>query len=188
MGFNKYIELLYQDRENFDQLMKINIDFAVEWANLQFEAGATVVVYFDPLGSPNMIPTSLFLETGYEIAKQTLSQFSGPNCYHFASSDGEKVIPYLKDLPINLYGISEKDNIDNIRSTIAPNASIIGNFSGIKLVHQTETEIINTLENIIQVAGHEGGFILSDNHGEIPYYVSDSQLSLISEFMHKKTA
>ena len=42
-----------------------------------------------------------------------------------------------------------------------------------------ETEI--AVKKAIRQAGPEGGFILSDNHGEIPWQVPDSVLHEISE-------
>ena len=64
MGFDKYIELLYEQPERFERLMQANEAFSVEWSNAQLEAGATAICYFDPVSSTTNIPRNLYLRTG----------------------------------------------------------------------------------------------------------------------------
>jgi len=46
-------------------------------------------------------------------------------------------------------------------------------------------EAIEKVKEAIHKAASGGGFILSDNHGEIPYQVPESVLLAISEAVHK---
>ncbi|MHA1887226.1 MAG: uroporphyrinogen decarboxylase family protein [Promethearchaeota archaeon] len=186
MGFNKYIELLYQDRNTFNELMKKNMEHAVNWANRQLEAGATMIVYFDPMGSAEMIPPSLYLETGYQIAKRTVAQIKGPVVYHFASSSSQKNLPKLIELPIKGTSISNKDNITECLKIMDKKAALLGNLSGIQLIHTTPNQVIDKLKKIVNNVTPKTGFIVSDHHGEIPYFVSDEILTIISQFFHKK--
>lgn len=64
LGFEKYLELLYFRKDEFNSLMKINEEFCVSWANAQLEAGATAICYFDPLASPTIIERDSYLKTG----------------------------------------------------------------------------------------------------------------------------
>ncbi len=59
MGFDKYIELMYEQPEGFERLMRVNEEFCVEWANAQLEAGATAITYFDPVSSPTIVPRAI---------------------------------------------------------------------------------------------------------------------------------
>lgn len=51
MGFEAYIELIYEKPQLFWKLMEVNEAFAVAYANAQIEAGATAIGYGDPCGS-----------------------------------------------------------------------------------------------------------------------------------------
>jgi uroporphyrinogen decarboxylase len=46
---------------------------------------------------------------------------------------------------------------------------------------ETETKV----RNVLEVAAPGGGFILSDNHGEIPFQVPDDVLLAVSEAVHE---
>ena len=60
MGFDKYIELIYEDKELFTTLMEINQEFCINYANAQLEAGATMICYLDPVSSPTIISRELY--------------------------------------------------------------------------------------------------------------------------------
>jgi len=64
LGFNRYIELIYESPHLFQRLMDMNTRFCVDWANAQLEAGSTAICYFDPVSSPTIIPRELYLKTG----------------------------------------------------------------------------------------------------------------------------
>ncbi len=49
MGFDAYLDLMYERPDLFQRLMKVNSDFCINWANAQLEAGATAICYFDPI-------------------------------------------------------------------------------------------------------------------------------------------
>jgi len=49
MGFESYLNLIFEHRDLFELLMKLNEAFCVSWANAQIEAGATVIAYIDPV-------------------------------------------------------------------------------------------------------------------------------------------
>jgi len=85
MGFEKYLELLYFNINEFNKLMKINEEFCVAWANAQLEAGATAISYADPLASPNIVERDTYISTGFEVAKRTIARIKGPVATNLAS-------------------------------------------------------------------------------------------------------
>jgi len=85
MGFDKYIELMYERPEGFERLMRVNEEFCVEWASAQLEAGATAITYFDPVSSPTIVPREKYLETGLKVAQRTLARIHSPTAIHLAS-------------------------------------------------------------------------------------------------------
>ena len=181
IGFEKYLELLYFRKDEFDLLMKINEEFCVSWANAQLEAGATAICYFDPLASPTIIERSRYLETGHKTAQRTISQIKGATATHLASGIS---LPVLDDIVATgsiAIGFSEKDDIKAIKKLASGKISLIGNLNGIDMVNWDKEKTRKEVKKLIRQAAVGGGFILSDNHGEIPWQVPEDVILEISE-------
>lgn len=181
MGFEKYLELLYFRKDEFDQLMKINEEFCVSWANAQLKAGATAICYFDPLASPTIIERSKYLETGRKIAQKTISQIKGATATHLASGISLPVLDDIVSTGSAIIGFSGKDDIEAIKKRSLGKISLLGNLNGIDMVNWNKEKTRDEVKRLIQQAAVGGGFILSDNHGEIPWQVPEDVLLEISE-------
>lgn len=181
MGFDKYIELIYERTDLFHRLMEINRAFCVEWANAQFEAGATAIGYFDPVSSPTIIPREVYLKTGFQVAKKTLSLIKGPTAIHFASG---RCLPIVEDViktGTSIIGVSTDEDLAELKTACRGKLTILGNLNGIEMRRWTDQETERAVKNAIAKAGIGGGFILSDNHGEIPWHVKDETLHIIAQ-------
>jgi uroporphyrinogen decarboxylase len=181
MGFQKYIEILYNRRDLFDKLMKINEEFCVQWANAQLAAGATAICYFDPLASPQMVERELYLETGNKVAARTISKINGPTATHLASAITTPVIDDIIKTGTAVLGFSANDNLIEIKEATKNKICLLGNFNAVEMVNWNAKKIEDEIKNIISKAGVGGGLILSDNHGEIPFQVPENVLLEISE-------
>lgn len=180
MGFGKYIDLIYGNRELFNHLMKVNEEFYVDWANAQIEAGATAVTYFDPVSSPTIIPRELFIETGHKIAKRTFSQIDGASAMHFASGNCLQIADLLPDLGIAAVGVSVKEDLAELKKAFKNKIAVLGNMNGIEMKRWTPDQAKAKVKDIIRTAAEGGGFLLGENHGEVPFQVGDEVLSAIS--------
>lgn len=181
MGFEKYLELLYFRKNEFDLLMKINEEFCVSWANAQLEAGAAAICYFDPLASPTIIERSKYLETGHKTAQRTISRIKGATATHLASGITLSVLDDIVATGSAAIGFSGKDDIKAIKKLAFGKISLIGNLNGIDIVNWDKEKTRKEVKKLIREAAVGGGFILSDNHGEIPYQVPEDVLLEISE-------
>ncbi|EEG77912.1 uroporphyrinogen decarboxylase family protein [Dethiobacter alkaliphilus] len=181
LGFDKYIELLYEQGDLFWQLMRVNSQHCVDWANAQLAAGATAICYFDPLSSSDIIPRDLYIKTGYKVAKQALSQIKGPTATHLASGRALPISNLVSQTGTAAIGISALDELSEVKEHCKDRLSILGNLNGIAMTKWTTQQAEEAVKNAICKAGKGGGFILADNHGEIPYQVSDQVLMAISE-------
>jgi uroporphyrinogen decarboxylase len=181
MGFEKYLELLYFRKDEFDLLMKINEEFCVSWANAQLEAGATAICYFDPLASPAIIERPRYLETGHKTAQRTISQIKGATATHLASGISLPVLDDIVATGSAAIGFSGKDDIKAIKKHAFGKISLLGNLNGIDMVNWDKEKTGNEVRKLIRQAAGGGGFILSDNHGEIPCQVPEDVLLEISE-------
>lgn len=181
MGFEAYLNLIYDDRELFDKLMRVNIEFCIDFANAQIEAGATAITYFDPISSPTIIPRELYLETGFKVAKETISQINGPVATHFASGS---VLPIINDIPQTgtlVVGVSTFEDLGELKLAVDKKLTLLGNLNAIEMRNWSEAETKQKVKEAIEKGAKGGGFILGENHGEIPYFVKDETLLAIKE-------
>lgn len=185
MGFDKYIELLVDHKKYFWELMDINTRFCVNWANAQFEAGATAICYFDPISSPTMIPIELYMKTGFKIARDSIKQINGPTATHLASGRSLAIAEAISLTGTAIIGVSAEEKLAELKTAYRNKLTVIGNLNGIQMRRWTKSETEQTVKMAIQSAAPGGGFILSDNHGEIPYQVTDEVLMAISEAVFK---
>ncbi len=181
MGFSEYIDLIYEDRPLFDILLKKNSDFCVEWANAQLAAGASAICYFDPVSSPTVVPRELFIETGFLAAKNVISRIKGPVAMHLASGRSLAIIDDIVAAGASVVGVSSLEDISQLKRKSAGKISLLGNLNGIKLASADGSDAAAEVRNIINAAASGGGFIISDNHGEIPWQVSSEVLISIRE-------
>jgi uroporphyrinogen decarboxylase len=185
MGFDRYMELIYQNGSSFNELMEKNKKFCIEWSNAQLDAGATSVVYFDPVSSTTIINREQFIKTGYKIAKDTIKNIKGPVAMHFASGRCLNIIDLLPDIKIAMAGVSILEDLQKLKAASYGKFSLAGNLNGIEMRRWTADETTEIVKGAIIKGGPGGGFILSDNHGEIPFQVSEEILLGISETVKK---
>lgn len=185
MGFDRYIELIYEQPNRFERLMKANIEFCVEWANAQLAAGATAICYFDPVSSPTVIPRDLYLQTGYLIAKRTLSRIQGATATHLASGLCLSILGDIVDTGTAVVGVSSREDLAEVKAKAAGRVSLLGNLNGIEMRRWTPAQAEYQVKRAIARAGRGGGFLLGDNHGEIPYLVPDEVIFAVAEAVER---
>lgn len=181
LGFEKYLELMHFHEDLFNHLMKINEAFCVDWANAQLAAGATAICYFDPVSSPTLIPKELYSRTGFQVAKRTIAKINGPTATHFASGNCLTLADLLPETGTAVVGVSTHENISELKQAYKNKLTVLGNLNGIEMRRWTKEEATNIVKEVIKKAAPGGGFILSDNHGEIPFQVKDETLLAITE-------
>ena len=181
MGFDRYIELIYEQPTRFDRLMQANEAFTLEWANAQLTAGATAICYFDPLSSPTNIPRDVYLKTGYRIAQRMVAGIKGPMATHLASG---RCLPILADIATTgtaIVGVSTLEDLGELKAAAAGRVSLLGNLNGVEMRRWTPAQAERQVKRAIAKAGRGGGLLLGDNHGEIPRQVPDEVLLAIGD-------
>ncbi|MBF0369063.1 MAG: uroporphyrinogen decarboxylase family protein [Magnetococcales bacterium] len=185
MGFGPYLDLIYNDRPRFHQLMALNEAFTVAWANAQLAAGATAICYFDPISSTTTIPPELYRETGQTVAKRTINAINGPTATHFASGRSLSILDDVAETGTAVAGISTEEDLTQIKAACQGKLTILGNLNGVEMRRWRPEEAEARVKEVIRQAGAGGGFILSDNHGEIPYQISHEVLEAISQAVRR---
>lgn len=181
LGFEAYLDLMSERPDLFARLMAVNEEFCVAWANAQLAAGATAICYFDPVSSSTVVSPEGYRETGFAVALRTLARIKGPTATHFASG---RCLPIVDDVARTgtvIIGVSVDEDLATLKRATAGRLSLLGNLDGISMRRWTEAEAEVKVKAAIAAAAPGGGFVLSDNHGEIPLQVPDAVLSAIAE-------
>ncbi len=186
LGFENYLNLLLEgDPAELDHLLRINEEFCVAWANAQVQAGATAICYFDPISSTSMVSADLYKRHGLVVARRTLARIQAPAAVHLASG---RCIERLDDLALSgaaVVGVSTDEDLAELKRKAAGKLTILGNLNGIEMCRWTPAEAEAAVKQAIQHAGPGGGFILSDNHGEIPFQVSEDTLQAVADAVRR---
>lgn len=185
MGFDRYIELMYEQPEVFNHLMRVNEEFAVRWGNAQLEAGATALAYFDPVSSPTIIPRDLCVKSGFQVAKRMLSRIKGPVAMHMASGRCLPIAGDLAQMGAAVVGTSCLEDLADVKAAFRGKMTVLGNLNGVEMCRWTVQEATKAVRDAIARAGEGGGYILSDNHGEIPFQVPDETLMAIADAVRR---
>ncbi|WP_446008155.1 uroporphyrinogen decarboxylase family protein [Candidatus Electrothrix sp.] len=185
MGFSAYIDLMYEQPDLFQHLMKINQEFCVAWANAQIRAGATAICYFDPLTSPTMTAPGEHLAAGFRITCQTLAQIQSPTAIHLASGKTLSVVDQIIATGSAALGVSTSEDIREVKAACQGRMTVLGNLNGVEMRRWTPQQANDKVKEAISKAGAGGGFILADNHGEIPWQVDEEVLLAIAEAVHQ---
>lgn len=181
MGFDRYLDLIFERPELFERLMRINEEFCVAWANAQLRAGATAITYYDPVSSTTVVSRELYLRTGFPVAQRTLARIDGPTATHTASGTCLPIADAIADTGTQIVGVSVEESMAEIKKASGGRLTVMGNLNGIEMRRWTAAQTSDAVKAAIASAGPGGGFILSDNHGEIPYQVPEEVLLAVSD-------
>lgn len=180
LGFDKYFEIIHFNRKLFDQLMHINEKFCVDWANAQLNAGADAIGYADPVSSPTIIPRELYAETGFQIARRCISKIRGDVAINFASDICLPVADMIIQTGTRAILVSAREDLAVLKKTFGKKLALVGNLNGLEMRKWSPDETFRLVQEAIQKAAPGGGFVLSDNHGEIPFQVPEQVLTNIA--------
>lgn len=181
MGFDRYLDLIYEHPDMFERLMQVNEAFCVAWANAQIEAGATAIGYFDPVSSPTIIPRDIYLRTGFPIAQRMFAQVNGAMAMLLASGSILPILEEIRQIGAPLVGANVFEDLVEVKARCRGSMTVVGNLNAIEMCRWTPAQAETIVKQTLASAAPGGGFILCDNHGEIPWQVPDEVLLAVSE-------
>ncbi len=185
MGFEAYLELIYHRPDLLGHLLHINSRYCVDWANAQLKAGASAVMYSDPASSPGIMSMDLILRYGLPAAKYVISKINGPAMIHLASGRGLTLVDEIIRAGFVGMSASAEENLGELKGACSGKLALAGNLNALEMRHWTEKDAEAAVRKAIAQAGPGGGFVLSDNHGEIPFLVAENVLMAIAEAVRR---
>ena len=180
MGFEPYLDLMYERADLFERLMWVNEVFSANWANAQLDAGATAICYFDPVSSTTITPRDRFTRTGLQVAQRTLQRIHGPVAVHLASGRCLPILEDLIELGPAVIGVGPLEDLATIKAACRGRAAVLGNLNGVEMCRWSPQQAETVVREALAKAASGGGFILSDGHGEIPFQVTEEVLMAIA--------
>lgn len=181
LGMENSLKLKMEDKVRYERLMEINTEFCIRYANEMIKNGANAIVYFDPMSSPTMSTKSEFMEYGHPIMKECVQKINGPIAAHYASGTVLPILDEIIESGVVAIGTSSKEDHTKIKEKCKGKVTIIGNLNGIEMLRWDKADIKEKITDIVRTCSVGGGFILSDNHGEIPLQVPQETLEEISK-------
>ena len=185
MGFDKYIELMVNEPEVFEVLLQKNKEFTISWANAQINAGATAIAYFDPGASITIMTKENYIQYGSPVAKEVISKIKGPTITHMAAGRCLSILDCISQTGTLGIATSSFEDLATMKKLCEKKLTILGNLNGIEMCNWNKEQAEESVKSAIEKAALGGGYILADNHGEIPMQVSEEVLFAISSAVRK---
>ncbi|MFH1059562.1 MAG: uroporphyrinogen decarboxylase family protein [Pseudomonadota bacterium] len=185
MGFEAYLDLIYERPELVERLLRVNEEFCVAWAQAQLAAGAGAIVYSDPASSPTILPLEIVRRHGLPAARRTMARIGGGVLFHLASGRGLALVEDIAALGAAGISASAQEDLAQLKAACRGRLALVGDLNALAMRHWSPQEAEAQVKRAIAQAGAGGGFVLSDNHGEIPFLVEDEVLVAISEAVQK---
>jgi|APLak6261675434_1056106.scaffolds.fasta_scaffold00209_3 uroporphyrinogen decarboxylase len=187
LGFGPWLELLHEARvqpggqadRRVRRLLALNEDFAARWGAAQLAAGATALVYFDPLFSPTMTSDDLALPLALPMAQRFVQQFAAPVGLHFASGRVQGRWSAALSTGAAVLSVSAEDDLAALKATCHGRAALLGNLNGVQMPHWSARDAHQAASRALTLGAEGGGFVLADNHGELPFHVGDEVLHAV---------
>ncbi|MCI5220587.1 MAG: methylcobamide--CoM methyltransferase MtbA, partial [Candidatus Electrothrix sp. LOE2] len=82
-------------------------------------------------------------------------------------------------------GVSVMEDLAALKAACRGRLTVLGNLNGIEMRRWTPQQAEEKVREAIDQAGAGGGFILADNHGEIPWQVGEEVLLAIAEAVYR---
>jgi uroporphyrinogen decarboxylase len=181
MGFEAYLDLIYTDPVLLKALLDMNIEFCVGWANAQLKAGCSAIVYADPVSSPLILPAEITRKFGLPAARKVLSRIEGAIMVHLASGRGLPLVEDLAKLRVVGMSASAEEDLKELKDACRGRIALVGNLNAISMYSWTAETAEACVKQAIAQAGPGGGFVLADNHGEIPFAVDSKILKAVAK-------
>lgn len=185
LGMESYLDLLFDRPDLAERLMRVNEEFCVVWSNAQLAVGAGAIAYTDPVASPSITPRDLYRRFGHGAACRTLARLKGAAATGLASG---RALPIIEDLVLTgTVGVSASvhEDLAEMKAACRGRLTVMGNLNAIEMVRWTVAETVARTREAIEKGAPGGGFVLTDNHGEIPWQVPDEILLAVSQAVHE---
>ncbi|MBX7169173.1 MAG: hypothetical protein K1X74_22755 [Pirellulales bacterium] len=187
MGTSKWMRLLFtaELRKRYLQpLLEVCQQFVVEWARLQLQAGAHVVVLADGMASATMLPRAMFEDFARPLVRDTIRQIGGMVAYEPVGRI-EPFVDACADLGAVALLIGEEDDVATCKRKLGGRLGLVGNVNNMKMRRWSPARIELVAKRALRAGMPGYGFILGNQGPEIPFDVSLDQIAALVQTVEK---
>ena len=182
MGMDKWMELLLMGpAEVRDELLAKCHEFFVKETEAYRQAGANVIVYANPFGSPDIVPMKYFMDHSLPwIEKDVKAIGLDGLVYYCGMARFNKVIEtVLQRTGLGVYYTSPLDDLAESKRIIAGRALTCGVINDIKLIDWSPEETRQEVKRLIETGLPGGKFLVGT--GVMPYKIPETNIRAMLE-------
>ncbi len=142
-------------------------------------------MYVDPALSPTIMSREISAQFGMPIACDIVPQIQGPVMVHLTSGRGLSIVDSFIRAGFIGVSVSAEEDLAEVKATCNGQLTVVGNLNALEMTHWSAAEVELQVKKAIAKAGPGGGFVLSDNHGEIPYFVEEETLLAVVDAVQR---
>lgn len=185
LGLPGWIELLYEQPAVAAHLVAVNEAFTVAWANAQVAAGAAPIVFFEPVGSPDLVPDRLYQAVAGPSLRRCVAAIKAPVAVDFASARGLARIPDAISAGAAGIGGCPFEPLRATKAACGDKLTLLAGLDAITLASSTPAQAAAAARTAMLAAGRGGRFVLCEHHGEIPWQVPEAVLDAVAAEVHE---
>ena len=180
LGLEQWLDLLlFGEKALRDKLLDLMQSFCVNWANAQFEAGVDAIGFFDPLATSDVMTREQFLSFDFAIASNVIKKIKGPIVYAGAGGKFGHIFDLIPKTGAIGMVVSSNDDLGMAKQLVGEKINLLGNLNNIEMASWTSIKTEDEVKRCVEQGASGGGFILADQHGELPFCVGDEILQKI---------
>lgn len=180
LGLPAWIELLYEQPAVAARLVEVNEAFCVAWGNAQVAAGAAPIVFFDPVGSPDLVPDALYRALAEPSMRRCVAALKAPVAIDFASARGLTRVGAAVAAGAAAIGGCPFEPLGALKAACGDRLTVLGGLDSISLASATPEQAAAAAAAAVRSMGPGGRFILCEHHGEIPWQVPEAVLDAVA--------
>lgn len=186
LGFQGWLDLLlFGEPARRQRLLQVTADCCVAWANAQLAAGVDALGYFDPVASTTIVTREQFIAHDLDLARQTIARIRGPVAFAGAGGRFSPIIDLIPQTGAAAVMLSANDDLAAIKAQVGGQISLLGNLNNVAMIDWTPAQAEAEVRRCLEAAARGGGYVLSDQHGELPWAVEDEVIAAIVATVRK---
>ncbi len=181
LGLPAWMALIHERPDAAAHLARVNAAFCRAWGNAQLAAGASVVLVFEPLASPQLVEPARWRAVGAPATGAALQGIEGGVVLGFGSAPAQAIAGEALGFgPVGLVA-GTGDDLAALKATCRGKALLFGGLESVPLARSGPEAAVAAARRALREAGPGGGFMLSESHGEIAWATPDDTLLAVAE-------
>ncbi|WKY47905.1 uroporphyrinogen decarboxylase family protein [Eubacteriaceae bacterium ES3] len=187
MGIEAGLYLAADDLDAFKQVLEYAKQVSAAYGLAQLQAGAHLVMVFDPSSTPEIIPPQFFRELVKDpLAElfQVLKSGGGMANFLHITGDNRTILPYYSEMGVEIAGLDYPVDMAEA-AQILPDICLIGNILPADFLSGTPEIINEKAESLLEAFSDRGGFILSSGCEIYPNSKPENIMAMINQVKNK---